>query len=84
MINDKLKESNFKQCKEVIILCILFSQKIDYIYMTGDIVDHAVWDTGIEKNSDVIRKVLKQLKTDFPDTPVYPILGNHEPSPLNV
>jgi hypothetical protein len=52
--------------------------------MTGDIVDHAVWNTSIQKNSDVIRKVLTQLKTDFPDTPVYPILGNHEPSPLNV
>lgn len=60
------------------------NQKIDYIYMTGDIVDHAVWDTGIEKNSDVIEKVLKELKADFPDTPIYPILGNHEPSPLNV
>jgi hypothetical protein len=52
--------------------------------MTGDIVDHAVWDTGIEKNSDVIEKVLKKLEADFPDTPIYPILGNHEPSPLNV
>jgi hypothetical protein len=52
--------------------------------MTGDIVDHAVWNTSIQKNSDVITKVLKQLQADFPDTPVYPILGNHEPSPLNV
>ncbi|PNF14903.1 hypothetical protein B7P43_G04321 [Cryptotermes secundus] len=59
-------------------------QRIDYIYMTGDIVDHAIWNTSIEKNSDVITKVLKQLQADFPDTPVFPILGNHEPSPLNV
>jgi hypothetical protein len=52
--------------------------------MTGDIVDHAVWDTSIQKNSDAITKVMQELRTDFPDIPVYPILGNHEPSPLNV
>jgi hypothetical protein len=52
--------------------------------MTGDIVDHAVWNTSIEKNSDVITKVLKRLNREFPDTPAYPILGNHEPSPVNV
>jgi predicted MPP superfamily phosphohydrolase len=68
----------------MLLLYISFLQKIDYIYMTGDIVDHAVWDTGIEKNSEVIEKVLKKLKEEFLDTPIYPILGNHEPSPLNV
>ncbi|KDR09869.1 Sphingomyelin phosphodiesterase [Zootermopsis nevadensis] len=51
--------------------------------MTGDIVDHAIWNTSIQKNSDVITKVTQKMRTDFPDTPVYPILGNHEPSPLN-
>ncbi|KAJ9595713.1 hypothetical protein L9F63_013126 [Diploptera punctata] len=59
-------------------------EKIDYIYMTGDIVDHAVWDTSIEKNTETIKKVLKEIKNTFADVPVYPILGNHEPSPLNV
>jgi len=52
--------------------------------MTGDIIDHGVWNTSVQKNSDVIRKVLQRLNEEFPDTPVYPILGNHEPSPLNV
>jgi hypothetical protein len=52
--------------------------------MTGDIVDHGVWNTSIQTNSDVITKAMTRLKADFPDTPVYPILGNHEPSPLNV
>jgi hypothetical protein len=47
-------------------------------------VDHAVWNTSIPGNTDVITKVMNELKEDFPDTPVYPILGNHEPSPLNV
>lgn len=52
--------------------------------MTGDIIDHGVWNTSILKNSDAIVRVLQQLNTEFPDIPVYPILGNHEPSPLNV
>ena len=52
--------------------------------MTGDIVDHAVWDTSVEKNKDTITKVLQEIKNEFPGIPVYPILGNHEPSPLNV
>jgi len=70
--------------KNTLSLLFLFFQRIDYIYMTGDIIDHGVWNTSIQKNSDIITKVLKQLNTEFPDTPVYPILGNHEPSPLNV
>jgi predicted MPP superfamily phosphohydrolase len=59
-------------------------QKIDYIYMTGDIVDHGVWDTSIPKNTESIKKVLTALKMEFPNTPVYPILGNHEATPTNL
>jgi len=70
--------------KNTLSLLFLLFQRIDYIYMTGDIIDHGVWNTSIQKNSDIITKVLQQLTTEFPDTPVYPILGNHEPSPLNV
>jgi hypothetical protein len=52
--------------------------------MTGDIVDHGVWDTSIKKNTESIKKLLTVLKTEFPNTPVYPVLGNHESSPVNV
>ena len=52
--------------------------------MTGDFVDHAFWDTSIAGNTDIITKIMERLKADFPDTPVYPILGNHEPSPIDV
>ena len=47
-------------------------------------MDHAVWDTSIAGNTEAITKFMERLKADFPVTPVYPILGNHEPSPLNV
>lgn len=58
-------------------------QKIDYIYMTGDIVDHGIWDTSIPKNTESIKKVLMALKMEFSNIPVYPILGNHEATPTN-
>ncbi|PNF14909.1 hypothetical protein B7P43_G04318 [Cryptotermes secundus] len=59
-------------------------EKIDYIYMTGDIVDHGIWDTSIKKNTESIKNLLTVLKTEFPNTPVYPVLGNHESSPVNL
>lgn len=65
-------------------MILFFLQKVDYIYVTGDFVDHAVWATSIDGNKKIITDVTQELKTKFPDTPVYPILGNHEPSPLNV
>ncbi|XP_055851893.1 sphingomyelin phosphodiesterase isoform X2 [Episyrphus balteatus] len=57
---------------------------IDYIYNTGDIVDHTVWMTSREKNSDSLKKVNQLLKDTFGDIPVYPLVGNHESHPLNV
>jgi hypothetical protein len=52
--------------------------------MTGDIVDRAVWDTSVPTNIAVITNITNRLLTTFPNTVVYPVLGNHEPSPLNV
>ncbi|XP_037949873.1 sphingomyelin phosphodiesterase 1-like [Teleopsis dalmanni] len=57
---------------------------IDYIYQTGDVVDHMVWATSVEKNTDVLSKVSNKLQEMFPDVPVFSCIGNHEPHPLNV
>ncbi|KDR09868.1 Sphingomyelin phosphodiesterase [Zootermopsis nevadensis] len=59
-------------------------QNIDFIYITGDFVDHAVWDSSVQTNIGVITNITNQLKNHLPNTIVYPVLGNHEPSPLNV
>ncbi|KAI8119689.1 Sphingomyelin phosphodiesterase 1 [Lucilia cuprina] len=32
---------------------IMENHKIDYIYQTGDIIDHMVWSTSNEKNKEV-------------------------------
>lgn len=59
-------------------------KSIDYIYFTGDIVNHALWDTSISGNTAAIKKVNNLLKKHFPDVPTYPVLGNHESHPLNL
>lgn len=59
-------------------------KKIDYIYFTGDIIDHGVWSTTNDGNRESIHQVNKYLKTVFPETKVFPLIGNHETNPLNV
>ncbi|XP_070163189.1 sphingomyelin phosphodiesterase [Polyergus mexicanus] len=59
-------------------------QNISYVYFTGDIVDHGVWETSFEGNTESINKSYSQIYETFKNIPVYPILGNHEPHPLNL
>lgn len=61
----------------------MFYQKIDYIYYTGDVIDHGVWETSVAENSRSITKTFEALRTVFEDIPIYPIIGNHEPHPSN-
>ncbi|XP_049533199.1 sphingomyelin phosphodiesterase-like [Anopheles darlingi] len=56
----------------------------DFIYHTGDIIDHGIWETSIGYNVRSINQVIQKLRTSFPDKPVYNILGNHEAHPTNV
>ncbi|XP_063243966.1 sphingomyelin phosphodiesterase-like isoform X2 [Bacillus rossius redtenbacheri] len=64
--------------------------RIDYIYYTGDFVNHAVWDYNRQHNSDIITKVVEVFNETFGDIPVFFTLGNSEPAqkngyaPLNV
>ncbi|KAF7272237.1 hypothetical protein GWI33_014949 [Rhynchophorus ferrugineus] len=55
----------------------------DYVYFTGDIISHRVWSTTEENNAKVITTLMNKFKNGF-KVPVYSILGNHEPSPLNL
>ncbi|KAK4883571.1 hypothetical protein RN001_006890 [Aquatica leii] len=57
---------------------------VDRVYFTGDIVSHQTWATSVEKNSNIVKTFLKKLKEAFGNTPVYPILGNHEPHPVDL
>lgn len=56
--------------------------EFDYVYFTGDIIDHGVWETSKEGNIKALEKIYNKINETF-STPVYPILGNHEPHPVN-
>ncbi|XP_063244222.1 sphingomyelin phosphodiesterase-like [Bacillus rossius redtenbacheri] len=58
-------------------------QKIDYVYMTGDLVDHASWLADKEYNTQIINKVVDSLTKAFGATPIIFTLGNHEAVPVN-
>lgn len=60
------------------------NHKIDYIYQTGDVIDHTVWATSVESNKQVYQKITDKMYELFPGVPVYPAIGNHEPHPLNL
>ncbi|KAF2894532.1 hypothetical protein ILUMI_11660 [Ignelater luminosus] len=58
--------------------------QVDWVYYTGDIVSHQSWATSKEHNTESIRRVMQGLKDTFGSTPVYSILGNHEPHPTDL
>lgn len=57
---------------------------LEYIYFTGDIIDHGVWETTKEDNAETLTKSYNLIYNTFPDKKIFPILGNHEPNPVNV
>jgi hypothetical protein len=56
----------------------------DIIYFTGDIIHHFTWNTSLEGNEDDMKLIFDMFKANFGDTPVVPILGNHEAHPANL
>lgn len=62
----------------------LANKQVDLIYFTGDVVDHGVWETSREKNEYRIRYTFGLMKQAFGDVLVLPLVGNHEPHPLNI
>ncbi|KAK3927643.1 Sphingomyelin phosphodiesterase [Frankliniella fusca] len=61
----------------------LSKDKVDLIYFTGDVIDHGVWETSRGTNVEILRSTFASMKQAFGDVRVLPIVGNHEPHPLN-
>ncbi|KAL3265353.1 hypothetical protein HHI36_009561 [Cryptolaemus montrouzieri] len=59
------------------------TQNVDYVYFTGDIISHRIWSTSIANNSKTEREIMELIKNNF-DVPVFFVLGNHEPHPINL
>lgn len=52
--------------------------------LLGDIVDHFVYMTTEEGNTEAIKTIFNEFKSSFGDIPVFPIFGNHESHPVNL
>lgn len=50
----------------------------NFIYFTGDVVDHSVWSTSIEYNLQLLERVYNLMKQEFRNVVVLPTVGNHE------
>lgn len=57
--------------------------RIDMIIWTGDSVSHDVHHTSYQETIDTVTNLTSLLYNYFPNTPVVPVLGNHDFYPLN-
>ncbi|KAK9693930.1 Calcineurin-like phosphoesterase [Popillia japonica] len=55
-----------------------------YVYFTGDVVSHRIWNTSIESNIRLINGIFYEMKQAFPGVKIFPTLGNHETHPVNL
>ena len=58
-------------------------EKFDYILWTGDLPAHDDWDQSRISQEYLLKNLTSLLLQYFPNTPIYPALGNHESYPVN-
>lgn len=63
---------------------IIALQRLDYIYFTGDIVDHGIWEKSRESVQQSIIQLNNMLQQNFQGVQIFPVIGNHEGYPVNV
>jgi hypothetical protein len=51
---------------------------VDLVYITGDYVDHGVWETTHEGNLQIMDRFFNLVADVFGDVQVFPVLANHE------
>ena len=56
-------------------------EQIDFVYFTGDIAPHDVWEQTQAKDLEEISFTTRLLQRTFPETKIYPCVGNHESAP---
>ncbi|CAG9854051.1 unnamed protein product [Phyllotreta striolata] len=73
LLNNTLDEMNSKPLMD-----------FEFVYFTGDLVSHRVWNTSQDYNRKTITYVLDVFAEKFKNKKVFPILGNHEAHPMNL
>ena len=56
---------------------------LDFIFFTGDIVDHHFFSETPDRNLNTMKQFYDLMKYHFKDIKVYPCLGNHDTWPLD-
>ncbi|GAB6026449.1 hypothetical protein CHUAL_012647 [Chamberlinius hualienensis] len=59
------------------------NHEFDYIMWTGDVPPHDIWQQSRDNNLIMTKHFNQKLKSYFPDTPIFPSVGNHESHPAN-
>ena len=57
---------------------------IAYIFLTGDYPAHDVWRQDRQHNMQSAKAIVQSVTSHFPNTGVFPALGNHEIFPVNM
>lgn len=52
--------------------------QIDFIYYTGDLPPHNVWNQSREQQLYSLNTINQLLEKTFPNKTFYPAVGNHE------
>ncbi|GMT27465.1 hypothetical protein PFISCL1PPCAC_18762, partial [Pristionchus fissidentatus] len=59
------------------------TEELDYIMVSGDLINHFDWEYSWEGHVGVLRNLSGLFKTHFPTTPIFWGVGNHEGVPVN-
>uniref|UniRef100_T1JMX9 Uncharacterized protein n=1 Tax=Strigamia maritima TaxID=126957 RepID=T1JMX9_STRMM len=59
------------------------THQVDYIFWTGDLPPHDIYNQSKIGNVNIIKQLADILHKHFPNTLIFPALGNHEGHPVN-
>jgi len=60
------------------------TEQFDFIYMTGDIPPHNVWNQTKDDQINAVSVLTNLFLKYFPNKIIFPTLGNHEAAPCNL
>ena len=61
----------------------LHKDEFDWIYWTGDLPAHNVWDQTKLQQLEILKLLSTKMQKFLGDKMIYPTLGNHESAPVN-
>ncbi|KAF8368903.1 hypothetical protein PRIPAC_86732 [Pristionchus pacificus] len=59
------------------------TEELDYIMVSGDLINHFDWEYSWEGHVGILRNLSSLFKSHFPSTPIFWGVGNHEGVPVN-